>query len=132
MKIKGKCKQCGKCCKNIQLDLKVDTESLLKINLNEIRDDLILRHIKNNPHLDFSKSVCLNVDMDKDSVVMRIYGIECRALKKRKGKYFCSIHKNKPSICERYPQPTSRLLKGCGYKEVEEDEKKQKKARKNK
>ena len=125
MKIIGKCKQCGKCCKDIQLDLKLGRGdlSLLRMDLDKMKDDLILTHIKQNPHLDLSKSIYLNFLIEDDMVAMKLFNVECRALRKRKGKYFCSVHKNKPPICEKFPQANSTLHKGCGYKKIEDEKK---------
>ena len=131
MKIIGKCKNCGQCCRDLRLEMTTTFSSkpknVLQIDLNKQRDDFISKHIKDNPYLDFSQVEDIKIEqIEKYSFRLTFYNIQCRALIKKKGKYYCSIHKNKPALCEAYPSVTSEILKGCGYKKVKEKNDRQK------
>ena len=129
-KIIGKCKQCGQCCKNIYLDLHFNDEKILKMDFSDKLKEAIGSFIIKNPLFDFSNAN--KIIFKKDS--LHISGIECKALIKKKGKYYCSIHDNKPRLCSNHPSEDSAILKGCGYRKIKvKDEKdRQKKARKKK
>lgn len=117
-KIVGKCKQCGKCCRDIQVDRSVtfnNPKEMIRYDFNDLIEGTIGIHTRDNPYLDFSKINEINFDREGDFWFLKIYGVECRALKKVKGKFICTIHKNKPYICKKYPGANSKLRPGCGY-----------------
>ncbi len=108
----GKCKQCGKCCKDIPLDCWMDNKNLMRIKLEDKFTWAVGKLTIKNPFFDFSDITGIN--FNKNAV--HILGVECRALIKKRGKYYCSIHDEKPKLCIEHPQVGHILLKGCGYK----------------
>lgn len=118
IKIIGKCRQCGKCCRDLILDVtfprsfKYPYGNLVREDFNALIEEAIGTHLKKNPHLDFRKVHTVKITSNS----IHISGVECLALKKKGNKFICSLHKNKPEICKDYPQPNSILRKGCGFK----------------
>ena len=128
-KIVGKCKQCGRCCMNIRLELTTtfDAEiNILNHNFSEQLDSFISKHIKVNPFLDFSQVHTIEFSKKEgNDIKLMMYPVMCRHLKKKGNKYLCEMHdKEKPSYCKDYPSENSIILDGCGFKKVEVKKKK--------
>lgn len=114
MKITGNCKQCGQCCKDISLDVWGVTEtSILETDINKRLKNAIGEWVIANPYFDFTK--VKKIIITDESI--HVQGVNCRALVKKNGKYFCKIHKNRPQLCKDYPnENTTLFFKGCGFK----------------
>ena len=134
-KVIGKCKQCGQCCKKIFIDMNfsdkeyiINKKEFLRNNFGLFIEQLIGCHLKANPYLDLSKANHINFYQLEDGRIRgHIYNIDCKALIKKKGKYFCKLHDNKPDICKNYPNINStKLFVGCGYKIIKVKECKKK------
>ena len=133
VKLVGKCKQCGQCCRNMFLDFEIPMKhkDFIREDFNEFIESLIGAHSKKNPHLDFSKVDEIKIyRMPENRMRGHIYGVNCRALKKRGKKYFCLFHNDKPAICKNYPvESSSKFFKGCGFKLIRIKKKVKKKNR---
>ncbi len=94
-KIIGKCKQCGECCRDLQLDVAdYNAKPPIQRNLDDQFTEALGGFIRENPHLDF-KNIS-SVLFNERSI--HVCGIECTALKQKGRKFYCSIHGNKPKL----------------------------------
>ena len=87
---------CGKCCK--ELIVRVDQQDINKIKkLGYDEIDFLERDL-----------------IDESKFVLKKNGRGCTFLKKnKKGMFSCSIHKNRPKICKKYPFFDNKPIKSC-------------------
>ncbi len=90
---------CGKCCRVL---VQVDKEDISRIS-----------------KLGYEYSYFLEGDiMDEKNLVLRMDEKGCIFLKKdKKGRYSCSIYKNRPKTCRKYPFFNKKPIKSC-YPEI--------------
>lgn len=125
-KIIGKCKSCGGCCKNIQLDSCLDSQhkEFIRTDFNKIIKGAIGVHLKDNPHLNISECHRITFSLINDRTFCFINGVECNKVIQEGKRFLCGIHEDKPTICKDYPCNDSMVFKGCGYKKITIKEKK--------
>lgn len=87
---------CGKCCK--ELVVRVDNKEIDKIRkLGHDVNDFLERDL-----------------IDENTFVLKKNKKGCVFLKKNKsGMYTCSIHKDRPKICQKYPFFNKKPIKSC-------------------
>lgn len=104
----GKCKQCGNCCKDFIIDMRVG--SVTDFEFTEY-----LRWLEG--HVGVEANI---VDFKGRQVELLIRN-QCKHLAKNDdGTYMCGINDSKPDICKRYPEEDygDEIAKNCGFKFV--------------
>lgn len=125
-KIIGKCKQCGRCCQDIQLDYRTEKRRnrLLKEDITKLLKEAIGAWTAQNPDFDFRYVNEIRFVKESNDVRVHAHNVVCSALKKEGNKYICGIYDDRSEICTEYPCPTSIMEKGCGYRKIKINRKK--------
>ena len=108
MRRTGSCRQCGNCCRDFCIDLRVG-------GMTDYEFTDYLRWL--DAHLGVSTEI---KNFKARSVELRIMN-GCRHLvDNRDGTFSCAIQDNKPEICKRYPEEDygDDISKKCGFKFV--------------
>ncbi len=110
MKRTGSCRQCGNCCRDFYIDLRVGS----------VTDYEFTEYLK---WLDAHVGVEANIkDFKGRDIELHIMN-PCKYLvDNMNGTFSCAIHDDKPDVCKRYPEEDyhDEVSRHCGYKFPEE------------